>query len=239
MKGYHPWKRPVGLCEVDQTPERSGAFYRYDPIEDAMRIVLADVNKDMCAAFERHCSDLPDVEIFQGSILEVDTVALVSPANSFGFMNGGIDAVYAKHFQAPIQTRLQQKIADQATWAGELPVGSAEWVSTLTDEEKAKGTKRPLSVLVAAPTMRVPTVLALNTVAPYLAARAALLLVRQKMESQSVAMPGMGTGIGGVDPDICAKQVRKAIECVVLDRLKFPSAIGMRYNIPINGTIPP
>ena len=82
--------------------------------------------------------------------------------------------------------------------------------------------------------MRVPMVLA-ETVNPYLAARAALLLVKHglfssgalegepvAMEVQSVAFPGLGTGIGGVGPETCAHQVRAAIEEVALGQRHSP-----------------
>lgn len=213
-----------------------------------MRIVLADVSTAMCDAFETHCGDLPEVEIHRGSILDCDTDALVSPANSFGFMNGGIDALYTKHFGPQVQRRLQKKIADPEIWDGELPVGCAESVWTLTDEEEAvimRGdvnkpnfTTRPLRLLIAAPTMRVPTTLPPNTISPYLAARAALLYMKRAKYTFSVAMPGLGTGIGDVDPIICARQVRKAIEKVVLGMWPFPTNLSQGYDVPIKGDKP-
>lgn len=73
--------------------------------------------------------------------------------------------------------------------------------------------------LISAPTMREPgEVLPADTVHPYLAARAVFLKwrdgvlddgpVREAVET--IAMPGLGTGIGGVDPATCARQVAAA-----------------------------
>ena len=70
---------------------------------------------------------------------------MVSPANSFGFMDGGIDALYLKHFGSQLQGQLQQAI--QTRHHGELLVGAAEVIET--------GSKR-IPYLIAAPTMRVP-----------------------------------------------------------------------------------
>jgi O-acetyl-ADP-ribose deacetylase (regulator of RNase III) len=108
---------------------------------------------------------------------------------------------------------------------GELLVGSAEVVET--------GSLR-IPFVIAAPTMRVPMILH-DTLNPYLAARAVLLLIRhgvvpmgalagERIETviTSVAFPGLGTGVGQVNPDICARQVRTAIEEVVFGRMQFP-----------------
>lgn len=76
-----------------------------------------------------------------------------------------------------------------------------------------------------------------DTVHPYLAARAALLLVKHGRFPaghlageaiadgiQSIAFPGLGTGVGRVEPEKCAAQVRAAIEHVVLGNFEFPTS---------------
>src|SRR5262249_25776385 len=146
-----------------------------------------------------------------------------SPANSFGFMDGGVDLLYSQHFGWHVQERLQYLI--QSKHHGELLVGTAEIVAT--------GNPR-ITYLIDAPTMRVPMILS-NTVNSYLAARAALLLIKHgrfacgslKGEAVStvvdnVTFPGLGTGVGRVEPNTCARQVRAAIEEVVLGEHEFP-----------------
>ena len=91
--------------------------------------------------------------------------------------------------------------------------------------------------MIAAPTMRVPMILGNDTVAPYMAARAVLLLIRHGMFSSgtlegerisdavtSVAFPGLGTGVGQVPPETCAQQVRAAIDEVVIGDGSFPTS---------------
>lgn len=188
-----------------------------------MKIILAAVEHELADAWERHCGDLPDVSIHRGSILELSVDAVVSPANSFGFMDGGIDHLYSHHFGWGVQDRLQELI--RTRHHGELLVGHAEIVET--------GNLR-IPYVIAAPTMRVPMVLS-DTVNPYLAARAALLLIKNGIVPsgalagepvaeavQSVAFPGLGTGIGQVEPDSCARQLRLAIENVILACNHFP-----------------
>jgi O-acetyl-ADP-ribose deacetylase (regulator of RNase III) len=78
--------------------------------------------------------------------------------------------------------------------------------------------------MIAAPTMRVPMRL-VDSVNPYLAARAALLLVKHQQGAQeirSIAFPGLGTGVGGVGSNTCARQVRAAMEDVLLGARSYP-----------------
>jgi O-acetyl-ADP-ribose deacetylase (regulator of RNase III) len=188
-----------------------------------VRIVLAAVEDDLADAWERYCGDLSDVSVHRGSILDLSVDAVVSPANSFGFMDGGIDQLYSHRFGWEVQEQLQGLIRTRHN--GELLVGAAEIVET--------GHPR-ISYVIAAPTMRVPMVLA-DTVNSYLAARAVLLLIKQGVVPsgvlagepvaaavQSVAFPGLGTGVGRVGPNTCAHQVRAAIEEVVLGRGHYP-----------------
>ena len=188
-----------------------------------LKIVLAAVEAKLADAWEHHCGDLPDVTVHRGSILDLSVDAVVSPANSFGFMDGGIDYLYSDRFGWHVQNRLQELI--RTRHHGELLVGAAEIVET--------GHPR-IAHVIAAPTMRVPMVLT-DTVNPYLAARAVLLLILHGVVPsgmrageavsaavQSVAFPGLGTGVGRVDPNTCAHQVRIAIEEVVLGRGRYP-----------------
>ena len=188
-----------------------------------MKIILTSVEEPLLKAWERFCSDMDCVEIFSGSILSAECDAVVSPANSFGFMDGGLDMIYSQHFGWQVQARLQQKIREHHH--GELLVGNAEIVETDSDA---------IPYVIAAPTMRVPMLLK-NTVNPYLAARAVFLLVKHGKFREGplvgeaisdvvhkVAFPGLGTGVGGVGPNTCANQVRRAIEDVVQGKNDFP-----------------
>jgi O-acetyl-ADP-ribose deacetylase (regulator of RNase III) len=188
-----------------------------------LHIVLAAVEPDLADAWQQVCGDLPNVRVHRGSILDVACEAVVSPANSFGFMDGGIDLRYSQRFGWQVQERLQAAIRHRHH--GELLVGAADIVET--------GDGR-IPFLIAAPTMRVPMILS-ETAAPYLAARSVLLLIRhgripdgafagQPIRSvvSTVAFPGLGTGVGRVDPRVCARQVRVAIETVELGLWDFP-----------------
>lgn len=164
-----------------------------------LRIILCAVDDALADAWRGHCGDLDNVEVYRGSILDLSVSAVVSPANSYGFMDGGIDALYSQHWP---NVEYRVKIAAARQPIGELLVGQAELV--FTDDLK-------IPHLIAAPTMRVPMILPRDTVNPYLAARAAIALAN-KRKLASIAFPGLGTGVGKVSPEICAHQMRQAID---------------------------
>jgi O-acetyl-ADP-ribose deacetylase (regulator of RNase III) len=163
-----------------------------------VNLVLCAVEPPLADAWERFCGDLPFVSVHRGSIFDVACDAVVSPANSFGFMDGGIDLLYSRFFGWEIETRVQDAI--KARHHGELLVGAAEIVETAHEA---------IPFLIAAPTMRVPMILR-DTVNPFLAARAVLLLVKygvfpdgEKADMpiantvKTIAFPGLGTASGG------------------------------------------
>lgn len=76
--------------------------------------------------------------------------------------------MYSERFGWHVQDRLRQIIAERHN--GELLVGCAEIVET--DYVRIRH-------LIAAPTMRIPTVLEPQTVNPYLASRAVFLLIQK------------------------------------------------------------
>jgi O-acetyl-ADP-ribose deacetylase (regulator of RNase III) len=190
-----------------------------------VQIILTAVDQPLADAWHRFCGDLDGASVRRGSIFDVHADALVSPANSFGFMDGGIDALYTQRFGRRMQQRLQALIRER--YHGELLVGAAEIVHT--DDPS-------FPFVIAAPTMRVPMILG-DSVNPYLAARAVFLLIRHarfadgpftgetiRSVIKTVAFPGLGTGVGGIGPNTCARQMRAAIEEFVLGRASFPSS---------------
>jgi len=185
-----------------------------------MKILIVDIDEAIVDAARRELGALEGFEVRQGSILDAGCDAVVSPANSFGFMDGGIDLVYSERFGWDLQRALQQRIMDRHH--GELLVGEADIVET----EDAS-----IPYLIAAPTMRVPSNIEETTNA-YLAMRAVLLLVKHgslddgrriRDAVKTVAMPGLGTGIGRMPPKKCARQMRQAWEDVRLGVGAFPT----------------
>jgi O-acetyl-ADP-ribose deacetylase (regulator of RNase III) len=143
-------------------------------------------------------ADLDGVEVHDGDLFAIDADAMVSPANSFGIMDGGLDLAIRDQLGFEVEKRVQRAIVEQHH--GELPVGAA--VVVPTDHPR-------WPYLISAPTMRVPEP-AGQTLNAYLAFRAALLAATRVPEIRSIVCPGLATGIGGMDPRRCAVQMRMA-----------------------------
>lgn len=187
-----------------------------------MKIILADIHEPLIEAWQNLFETKADITIHHGSIFDIESDAIVSPANSYGYMDGGIDLYLSQFLGWHVQDRLQEKI--KVIHHGELLVGLAEIVPT--DHQQ-------FPYLISAPTMRVPKILGASSVNPYLATRAILRLVlygafengeniRDKVKS--VAIPGLGTGVGQVPPDICAKQMYQATSDILWGDYEFPGS---------------
>ncbi len=128
------------------------------------------------------------IDVVQGSILEVEAEVIVSAANSLGFMGGGVAGV--------IKRAAGVEVEEEARKAAPTPVGKA--ILTSGGKTKFKG-------IIHAPTMPQPAMcIPADNVA--LATRAALTLADEKGFA-SVALPGMGTGVGGVKLDEAATRM--------------------------------
>jgi O-acetyl-ADP-ribose deacetylase (regulator of RNase III) len=119
------------------------------------------------------------IMIAHGSILEVEAQVIVNAANSLGIMGGGVAGVIRRAAGAEVE--------EEARRQAPIPVGSAVLTS---------GGKLKFRGIVHAPTMPSPaTRIPPGNVA--LATKAALVLA-DAHGFESVAIPGMGTGVGGV-----------------------------------------
>lgn len=79
-----------------------------------MEIILCATQSHLATAWrDRIGSRLSaTVRVVEGDILSLGVTAVVSPANSFGFMDGGLDALYTSFFGPQLQQRLQRMIRE-------------------------------------------------------------------------------------------------------------------------------
>ncbi|WP_144106680.1 macro domain-containing protein [Paraburkholderia sp. BCC1886] len=164
-----------------------------------MKLILCDKNEELICHLKVAFRDVPEtqVECRVADILSFQADAIVSPANSFGWMTGGIDKAYRTFFGYALETRLIDLIANDSN--GELPVGDAITLRTVHPN---------IQWLISAPTMRLPGPLPAGTRNPYLAMRAAM----QRAISygfKTVLCPGLGTLSGRVPLEIAAHQMRE------------------------------
>lgn len=169
------------------------------------KIYLIDKNKELTNAWTEAFQSERCFEVVEGDYFSRPADAMVSPANSFGIMDGGLDLAIRDNVGYETEEKLKQVIL--AKYHGELPVGSAEIVETINN-------KWPF--LISAPTMRVPMDVS-NTLNAYISFRAILLTVRSfnaapdiKKKIKSIVCSGLGTGIGCMTPRKCAAQMRVA-----------------------------
>ncbi|MFC4310523.1 macro domain-containing protein [Steroidobacter flavus] len=170
-----------------------------------MDIHLCALDPTMAQAWARQFGSQPGVAIHVGNILRRKADAILSPANSFGFMDGGIDLAYSEFFGWDLQDRLQETLRREH--AGELPVGNAVVIPTQHAD---------IPYLVSAPTMRIPQDIA-HTVNVYLAFRAALRAAQASSHIRSLLSPALGTGVGGMSLERAAKQMYAAYADVILE----------------------
>jgi O-acetyl-ADP-ribose deacetylase (regulator of RNase III) len=150
------------------------------------------------------------IEFVVNDVKNVDADVYISPANSYGWMDGGIDKIYTEIFPG-IQQTVQEEITryfNQRIYEFDrgklgkpyLPVGHALIVHT----------NRMDKFLICAPTMTTPMNIIDQVENVCLAMDAILGITNKFKDSVCVAIPCMGTGVGGLDPDNSARMILKA-----------------------------
>lgn len=163
-----------------------------------MKLHLVDINETLVEQWRIAFTPFPEVAIECADILAVAHHCLVSPANSHGFMDGGIDDQYRYFFGAQIERTVQEAILRRPEQM--LPVGASLVVPT----QHAR-----IPWLIVAPTMEMPE--AVPAEHSGRALRAVLRLVRRHRELDSdVFCPGLGSLTGRVPPDLAAREMALA-----------------------------
>ena len=162
-----------------------------------MKLHLVDLNPAIVEAWKSFFTVHPEVDVVSGSILDSATDAIVSPANSHGFMDGGIDLVYLRHFGRQLEDRVRDLVFRRPEQM--IPVGSAELVDTGSAQ---------IPFLIVAPTMEMPEPV------PPLHARRALAAVLRLADRHDyisdICCPGLCTGVGRVSPEDAAREMEIA-----------------------------
>lgn len=164
----------------------------------AVKVVLVDINPKMVKAWRDTFEENPEVEIVQGSMLDQRVDAWVTPTNSHGNMDGGLDAVIKNNLGQKIEQAVKKCIADR--FGSSLPVGHATCVQT--------GRQKP-NFLISTPTMVKSSEDISDSLNVALACAAAFTAVhvqnaKESGSIQSVALPGLGANTGRVPTEICA-----------------------------------
>ena len=166
-----------------------------------MRLLLLDTEPLLCDAWRTIFAGVEAVDIYNGKFESFPGAfdCLVSPANSFGLMDGGMDAAITDFFGYALEERVQNEI--WLRYRGEQPVGTCLFVPT---EDKR------CPWLAHCPTMRVPMDVSWTN-----HAYAALLAALTSAEAEGVqvlASPGLCTRTGQMPLDVAARQMRFAFD---------------------------
>ena len=186
---------------------------------EPLALILVDPNEQLCQAFEEHFEGLPEVDVVNDyfeNLPEFD--CMVSAANSFGLMDGGVDLAIIRFFGQSLMQRVQQRILQD--YLGEQSVGTSLIVETGHADHP---------YIAHTPTMRVPMIIE-RTDNVYQAMWAMLLAVHHynltnDKKIETIACPGLGTATGRVPSDEAARQMALAY----LNFLNPPGAISWRY----------
>ncbi len=133
------------------------------------------------------------VKAVKGDITKTQADALVNPANSLLVMGGGVAGA--------LKRAGGEEIEREAVRQAPVPVGQA--VATTAG-------RLPARYVIHAPTMERPAMR--TTAEKVFKATAAALRVAEDLGVDTVAFPGMGTGVGGVPPLEAAKAMMDAIK---------------------------
>lgn len=163
-----------------------------------MRLYLVDADEAVVFALRKAFHSFPEVAVLQADLLRVAQNTVVSPANSYGFMDGGIDTAFRNFFRAAVEGRVREAIGRRPE--GYLPIGASLVVQT--------GNER-IPHMIVAPTMLAPE--AIDSQNCYRAMRAALRIATAHEDvGREVYCPGLGTGVGQVLPAEAAREMAQA-----------------------------
>ena len=166
-----------------------------------MKLTLTDRNRENCDVLRWQFRSHPEVEVVCGKFEELPSFdCIVTPGNSFGLMDAGMDLAVVRCFGEHVMHFIQKRIIED--YLGEQPVGTSVIVPT-GDE------RRPY--VAHTPTMRVPMNIT-GTDHAYLAMWAALTAIHRhnRLENrkiQHLVCPALGTGTGGLNPLEAALQM--------------------------------
>lgn len=199
------------------------------------KLIVSAVNEELYNEFVKSFNGFPDVEVVFKRFEDTDFDCVVSAANSFGLMDGGVDQCITDYFGVQMMHRVQNRIIEE--FAGEQPVGTSIIVPGLTPDMIGLNNRLNRMKYVAhTPTMRVPRNVSGSSNA-YQAMKAAIVAVKNHNKMVDLGMapndtrintlvtPGLATLAGRVPYDKAANQMALATFHV----MNPPRAINWYY----------
>ena len=180
-----------------------------------MKVYLLNNEAMMADCWSAYFSNEPDVTVVCDVLKEFMTQhkvdCVVSPANSYGLMDGGFDLALSEYFGWGLQERVQEYIVKN--YRGEQPVGSSFIIDTGKDGVK----------LIHTPTMRIPFPVK-DPMIVYQCTRTSLMCALEN-NVESIVIPAFCGECGEVSPKVIAKLMYEAYKQI----MNPPSHIDWDY----------
>lgn len=191
------------------------------------KYILLATNDYQAKSFNKAFAGINNVEIYGGIFEQLSGIdCLVSPANSFGLMDGGMDAAITNYFGVQLMERVQAHIIEE--YYGEQPIGTSFIIETLDER---------IPYLAHTPTMRVPALIS-GTDNVYRATKATLIAVEKfGADINTVAIPAFGAGVGRLHPYKVAEQMALAFEHLANPPKSIDWNFARMRDYEINGRI--
>ena len=180
-----------------------------------MKIYLLDKNHGTTEQWQRYFAEDADVEVvnmyFEDFMNSHDVDCVVSPANSYGLMDGGYDRAISEYFGWDLMKVVQKKILDECF--GEQLVGTSIIVDIPNTNKK----------LIHTPTMRVPSYIKDPMIVYYCMRSVLMLAIKEGV--QSIVIPAFGGACGGLRSDVIAYMMKAAY----LQVMNPPKELNWQY----------
>lgn len=153
-----------------------------------MKIYLLDINKSITNIWKLYFHNEPNVEVvcdnFEHFMDHNNVECIVSPANSYGIMDGGYDYAISEYFGWGLMDKVQDYILKN--YRGEQPVGTSFMIDTGFKNIK----------LIHTPTMRIPSTIR-EPMVVYQAMRTTLMTAMDN-HIESIVIPAFGGCCGNM-----------------------------------------
>jgi O-acetyl-ADP-ribose deacetylase (regulator of RNase III) len=172
-----------------------------------MKIILFDKSTALCNALQDAFRDLTDIQVINCELKDLPEVDYVTaPGNSFAMMTGGLDYYIREVLGLAAQDALQDVILKNYPYG--IPVG---------DYIVLEGCgSTSFNNILYMPTMRTP-----QKIRPYDAAFVMSIIVDFALagpDQLTIAIPGIGTGCGTLEPRIASVAMRAGYDTAVMMR---------------------
>lgn len=186
------------LIEDKPTYNKGHKVIGYDSLFPP-KIYLLDINPEITKALKKEFDPSSNVQVVTDDFKHFmdthrDIECIVSPANSFGYMNGGYDEAIADYFGISLENEVRNHI--NKYYLGEQSVGTSFMIDIPNTNKK----------LIHTPTMRLPSPIK-EPLIIYQCMRETLICAFSHLVF-SIVIPAFGGATGKVKPDVIAKYMK-------------------------------